>query len=67
MVSDYSSFSYCGQFYGHCGSDGKLKIWETATGTLKQEYIPNLHLTSPCTCLTWIAPSSTTVSICILI
>ncbi|XP_046675247.1 WD repeat-containing protein 43 isoform X1 [Homalodisca vitripennis] len=55
MVLEYSSFSTCGHFYAHCGSDSKLKIWETGTGNLKQEYTPNLHLTSPYTCLTWIS------------
>uniref|UniRef100_A0A1B6C6T4 Small-subunit processome Utp12 domain-containing protein n=1 Tax=Clastoptera arizonana TaxID=38151 RepID=A0A1B6C6T4_9HEMI len=62
MVSEYSSFSICGQYYGHLGSDGKLRIWETSTGNLKQEYIPNLHLTSPCTCMTWLASPNTVIS-----
>lgn len=34
-------------------SDGILKIWDVETNIIKQ-YIPNLHLTSPCTALKWI-------------
>ncbi|KAG5670580.1 hypothetical protein PVAND_000832 [Polypedilum vanderplanki] len=35
-------------------NDGVLKIWDTETSILKQEYVPNLHLSSPCTALKWI-------------
>lgn len=35
-------------------SDGKLKIWDVETSTMKQEYVPNLHLSTPCTALKWI-------------
>lgn len=35
-------------------SDGKLKIWDVLSNQLKQEYVPNLHLSSPCTALKWI-------------
>nr|CAD7413819.1 unnamed protein product [Timema poppensis] len=52
--TECSAFSYDGKYFGYCGDDGKLKIWETDTGTLKKEYIPNLHLSEPCTCLTWL-------------
>lgn len=62
MIVDYSSFSKCGQYYCHWGLDGKLKIWETGAGTFKQEYIPNLHLKSTCTCLNWIAASNDSFS-----
>lgn len=34
--------------------DGKLKIWDTESNQLKQEYVPNLHLSTPCTTLVWI-------------
>ncbi|XP_015604522.1 WD repeat-containing protein 43 [Cephus cinctus] len=49
-----SAFSRDGQYLAYCGNDGKLKIWETATSRLKQEYVPNLHLASPCSVLGWI-------------
>nr|CAD7432770.1 unnamed protein product [Timema monikensis] len=52
--TECSAFSEDGKYFGYCGDDGKLKIWETDTGTLKKEYIPNLHLSEPCTCLTWL-------------
>ncbi|XP_067007898.2 WD repeat-containing protein 43 [Anabrus simplex] len=54
-----SAFSEDGRYFCCYGQDGKLKIWETGTGILKQEYTPNLHLTSPCTCLTWMRISRT--------
>lgn len=34
--------------------DGKLKIWDAETSLMKQEYVPNLHLSTPCTALKWI-------------
>lgn len=39
-------------------SDGKLKIWDVLRNQLKQEYVPNLHLSTPCTALKWIKLSS---------
>jgi WD40 repeat protein len=50
-----SAFSEDGKYFGYCGVDGKLKVWETETGVLSQEYTPDLHLSSPCTCLAWLA------------
>jgi U3 small nucleolar RNA-associated protein 5 len=35
-------------------SDGKLKIYDVEKSELKQEYVPNLHLSTPCTALSWI-------------
>jgi hypothetical protein len=35
-------------------NDGKLKIYDTERNLLKQEYVPNLHLSTPCTALKWI-------------
>ena len=35
-------------------SDGVLKIYDAETSLLKQEYVPNLHLSTPCTALKWI-------------
>ncbi|KAL0273648.1 UNVERIFIED_CONTAM: hypothetical protein PYX00_006272 [Menopon gallinae] len=48
------SFNESGLLLAHWSSAGKLKIWDTSTGTVKQEYTKNLHLTSPCTCLYWL-------------
>ncbi|XP_024890488.1 WD repeat-containing protein 43 [Temnothorax curvispinosus] len=53
----YSAFSQDGQYYAVCGNDGKLKIWETASGRLKHEYTPNRHLSSPCSVIGWISAS----------
>lgn len=57
-----SEFSPDGKFYAFLSQDGKLKIWDTETGELKQEFVPQLHLTVPFTCFTWIniAPQSDT-------
>ncbi|XP_011305211.1 WD repeat-containing protein 43 [Fopius arisanus] len=49
-----SAFSSNQQYWAICGNDGKLKIWETATSRLKQEFVPNLHLSSPCSVIGWI-------------
>ncbi|XP_012527927.1 WD repeat-containing protein 43 [Monomorium pharaonis] len=56
-----SAFSQDGQYYAYCGNDGKLKIWETASGRLKHEYTSNRHLSSPCSVIGWISvnPQST--------
>lgn len=35
-------------------NDGKLKIWDVETNVLKQEYVPNLHLSTPCSAFKWI-------------
>uniref|UniRef100_T1IMG5 Small-subunit processome Utp12 domain-containing protein n=1 Tax=Strigamia maritima TaxID=126957 RepID=T1IMG5_STRMM len=48
-----TSFSPGGEYFAHCTADGRLKIWETATGTLQQEYTPSAHLAASCTCLSW--------------
>lgn len=57
-----SEFSKDGAYFAILGVDGKLKIWETSTSTLKHEYTPSLHLNQPCTCLKWIQISSNQVS-----
>lgn len=63
--SDISAFSVNGDYFSSVSQDGKLRIWDTATCSLKQEYTPNHHLSSPCTCLTWLLFSRTTsVSAC---
>ncbi|GAB1868035.1 WD repeat-containing protein 43 [Camponotus japonicus] len=52
-----SVFSPDGQYYAYCGNDGKLRIWETASGRLRHEYIPNQHLSSPCSVIGWVLVS----------
>ncbi|KAG8042146.1 hypothetical protein G9C98_000137 [Cotesia typhae] len=52
-----SAFSPDNQLWANCGQDGKLKIWETRSGKLKQDYVPNLHLSSGCSALEWITVS----------
>ncbi|XP_013780540.1 WD repeat-containing protein 43-like [Limulus polyphemus] len=42
-----------GEYFAYRTPDGSLKIWETTTGTLKQEYTPSSHLSTTCTCMTW--------------
>lgn len=49
-----SEYSLDGKFYASISYDGKLKIWDTETSDLRQEFVPQLHLTVPFTCLTWI-------------
>lgn len=57
-----SAFSPDGQYYAYCGNDGKLKIWETANGRLKHEFIPNQHLSSPCNVIEWVFVSQQSAS-----
>ncbi|GAB6021815.1 WD repeat-containing protein 43 [Chamberlinius hualienensis] len=47
------SYSDDGEFLACYGADGSLKIWETSTGTLKQEYVSMSQLGSICTSLSW--------------
>ncbi|KAF7990041.1 hypothetical protein HCN44_008715 [Aphidius gifuensis] len=53
-MSNNSEFSPNGEYWAQCSNDGKLKIWETSTSRLKQEFTPNLHLSSPCSVLEWL-------------
>ncbi|KAF3425956.1 hypothetical protein E2986_11974 [Frieseomelitta varia] len=52
------AFSPDDEYFAHCGNDGKLRIWDAVTGHLKQEYVSNLHLSSPCCALAWLYVSS---------
>ncbi|CAG5059940.1 unnamed protein product [Parnassius apollo] len=49
-----AAFSDDGKYYSTISQDGRLKIWDTETNVLKQEYTPDLHLTSPPSCLQWL-------------
>lgn len=44
-------FSENGQYFAHISADSKLRIWNTLSNTFEQEFTPDFHLTSPCTCL----------------
>ncbi|XP_046974360.1 WD repeat-containing protein 43 [Vanessa cardui] len=55
-----AAFSKDGKYYSAITQDGRLRIWDTETNLLEQEYTPNLHLTSPPSCLQWISVTSTT-------
>lgn len=50
-------FSENGEFAIHSSYDGVVKVWESATNTLKNEYKPSSHLSASCSCLSW-CPSS---------
>lgn len=47
------SFASDGDHLATTTVDGRLRIWETATGILKQEYTPSSHLSATCSCLAW--------------
>ncbi|XP_059169796.1 WD repeat-containing protein 43-like isoform X2 [Physella acuta] len=48
-----SSFSDDGEYFAHSSSDGTLRIFECATGILKQEYSSSSHLSATTSSLTW--------------
>ncbi|TRZ01882.1 hypothetical protein DNTS_014850 [Danionella cerebrum] len=41
------------QFLALCAQDGRLRIWNTDSKTLQQEYVPSAHLSAACTCVAW--------------
>ncbi|XP_064622092.1 WD repeat-containing protein 43-like [Lineus longissimus] len=47
------SFSSSGEYLAHSSPDGTLKLWQTSTATLSQEYTPSSHLSATCTCINW--------------
>jgi len=52
-VERCAAFDSLSENLAYSAPDGLLRIWETETSTLKQEYLPSAHLTSKCTCLKW--------------
>ncbi|XP_022900678.2 WD repeat-containing protein 43 [Onthophagus taurus] len=54
-----SQFSKDGKYFATLSVDGKLKIWNTLSNKLEQEYIPNCHLSCPCTCLQFVETQTT--------
>ncbi|XP_065367123.1 WD repeat-containing protein 43 isoform X1 [Calliphora vicina] len=51
-------FSPDGKLFALINDQGVLRIWDTDTNELKQEYTPNLHLSGPCSALVWISVAS---------
>uniref|UniRef100_A0A3P8WLV6 WD repeat domain 43 n=1 Tax=Cynoglossus semilaevis TaxID=244447 RepID=A0A3P8WLV6_CYNSE len=41
------------QYLAVCAQDGRLRIWNTDSKTLYQEYVPSAHLSATCTCISW--------------
>ncbi|KAJ8959403.1 hypothetical protein NQ318_022091 [Aromia moschata] len=54
-----SQFSKDGKYFACLSTDGKLKIWDTVSNSFDQEFTPDFHLTSPCTCLHFIQSDPT--------
>lgn len=57
-----TAFSEDGKYYSAISADGRLKIWDTETNELKQQYTPDLHLSSPPSCLHWLTITVSAVS-----
>ncbi|GIY84932.1 WD repeat-containing protein 43 [Caerostris darwini] len=53
MYRNILAFSRNGEYLAYSSPDGCLKIWETSTGILKQEFTPSSHLTATCTSIAW--------------
>ncbi|XP_044257003.1 WD repeat-containing protein 43, partial [Tribolium madens] len=51
-------FSKEGKYFAQITPEGKLKVWNTLSNTFEQEFTPDFHLTSPCTCLHFISSAS---------
>uniref|UniRef100_A0A8C6UZU9 WD repeat domain 43 n=1 Tax=Neogobius melanostomus TaxID=47308 RepID=A0A8C6UZU9_9GOBI len=41
------------QYLALCAQDGRLRVWNTDSKTLHQEYVPSAHLSATCTCIAW--------------
>ncbi|XP_053966510.1 WD repeat-containing protein 43 [Anastrepha ludens] len=51
-------FSPDAKLFAFINDQGILRIWDTDTNELKQEYTPNLQLSGPCTACTWFIAGS---------
>ncbi|XP_076100373.1 WD repeat-containing protein 43-like [Mytilus galloprovincialis] len=47
------SFSSNGEYCMYSSPDGVLKVYDTSTSKISQQYTPSSHLTATCTCLSW--------------
>uniref|UniRef100_A0A674BWV3 WD repeat domain 43 n=1 Tax=Salmo trutta TaxID=8032 RepID=A0A674BWV3_SALTR len=41
------------QYLASFAQDGRLRIWNTDSKVLHQEYVPSAHLSATCTCIVW--------------
>uniref|UniRef100_A0A8C7S566 Small-subunit processome Utp12 domain-containing protein n=1 Tax=Oncorhynchus mykiss TaxID=8022 RepID=A0A8C7S566_ONCMY len=41
------------QYLASFAQDGRLRIWNTDSKILHQEYVPSAHLSATCTCIVW--------------
>lgn len=48
-----TAFTCNGDYFAYSSPDGCLKIWETSTNILKQDYTPSSHLSATCSSLSW--------------
>ncbi|GAB1601276.1 WD repeat-containing protein 43-like [Argonauta hians] len=46
-------FSPNGEYLIHSSVAGIIKVWDTRTATLKDEFTPSSHLEATCSCLAW--------------
>lgn len=53
-VTVSSSFTQKGDYFALLSIDGRLRIWDTVSGNLLQEFTPTSHLETTYTCLCWI-------------
>ncbi|GFO17160.1 WD repeat-containing protein 43-like [Plakobranchus ocellatus] len=56
MASSLTCYSEDGEHLAHSSSDGILRIYECATGKLKQEYSSSSHLSAVTSSLSWSRP-----------
>lgn len=59
MAAELTAFgptSAC-EYFALVTNDGRLRLWEIKTGTLKQEYTESGHLSTRYTCISWKASS----------
>ncbi|GFR99204.1 WD repeat-containing protein 43-like [Elysia marginata] len=56
MAKTQTCFSFDGEYLAFSSSDGILRIYESATGKLKQEYSSSSHLSAVTSSLSWSRP-----------
>ncbi|VEN54071.1 unnamed protein product [Callosobruchus maculatus] len=60
-VTMAAEFSEDGKYFAKLTADGKLKIWNAITNSFEQEFTPDFHLTTPCTCLYFVNSNSSRI------